>query len=228
MTVGPSYSEIAGALAGSGLLVRGGFAADTGERLPPGPSGAPARALVLVGNAGRELWPAFERGRLRKAHPLDAWTRRIVEPVAARAPATAVYPNDRPWPPFQQWAMRAEPVAPSPIGLLVHPTYGLWHAYRAALLLDDVPDDLPPRESLPSPCDGCAGRPCLSACPVGAHSPSGFDLDACAGHLRRSSAPRCVELGCRSRDACPVGGAYRFPDEQVAFHMRAFARSRAR
>ena len=30
--------------------------------------------------------------------------------------------------PFQQWARRAEPVHPSPIGLLIHPIYGLWHS----------------------------------------------------------------------------------------------------
>ena len=29
--------------------------------------------------------------------------------------------------------MRAEAVAPSPLGILIHPDYGLWHAYRGAL-----------------------------------------------------------------------------------------------
>jgi hypothetical protein len=122
--------------------------------------------------------------------------------------------------------MRAEPVAPSPIGLLIHPDYGLWHAYRAALLLDRPPVDLPPRSVRPSPCETCADRPCLTACPVGAHREAGFDVTACEAHLRAGDAPHCMNLGCRSRDGCPVGREHRFGAEQVRFHQQAFLRSR--
>ena len=126
----------------------------SGRRSPAGPSGAPAAAVVLVGNAGGELWPRFQAGRRDEPHPLDTWTCRTVEPRAAALGVRAIYPNDRPYQPFQRWAMRAEPVAPSPIGLLIHPDHGLWHAYRAALLLDTAPADLPAREDRPSPCTG--------------------------------------------------------------------------
>jgi epoxyqueuosine reductase QueG len=121
--------------------------------------------------------------------------------------------------------MRAEAVAPSPIGLLVHPDHGLWHAYRAALLLDRVPPDLPARDDRPSPCATCVGRPCLTACPVGAHAASGFDVTSCATHVRSGDLPRCLDVGCRSREACPIGRQSRFGDAQVAFHMRAFERA---
>ncbi len=215
----PTYAAILAGFAGTGLLVRGGFAVGEDEALAAG-------AIVLLGNAGSDLWPAFAAGRRDEAHPLDQWTRRTVEPVAARLGALAVYPSDRPWHPFQQWAMRAEPVAQSPIGLLIHPDYGLWHAYRAALLLDEAPADLPPRADRPVPCDACLGRPCLSACPAGAHSEAGFAVPACEGHLRSGTEPHCMEVGCRSRDGCPVGRDSRFPAQQVAFHMQAFLRSR--
>ena len=33
-------------------------------------------------------------------------------------------------------------------------------------------------------CDACAGKPCLKACPVGAHSPAGFAYEACLDHVR--------------------------------------------
>ncbi len=222
----PTYAAILDAFADSGLLVRGGFAARDDDALPAGRAGTPAAAIVLLGNAGGDLWPAFSAGRRDEPHPLDAWARRTVGPLAARLDARAVYPSDRPWHPFQQWAMRAEPVAPSPIGLLIHPDYGLWHAYRAALLLDEVPADLPPRVDRPVPCATCVGRPCLHACPVGAHSATGFAVSACERHLRSDVAPHCMEVGCRSRDGCPVGRDSRFPDEQVAFHQRAFLQSR--
>jgi epoxyqueuosine reductase QueG len=117
-------------------------------------------------------------------------------------------------------------VAPSPIGLLIHPDHGLWHAYRAALLLDEPPAGLPPRVDRPVPCATCIGRPCLSACPTDAHSDAGFDVTACEGHLRSGAAPHCMQIGCRSRDGCPVGRESRFPAEQVRFHMQAFLRSR--
>jgi len=224
----PSYAAIIDAFAGTGLTVRGGFAAGPDDAgLPAAPSGAPCGAVVLLGNAGREMWPHFLAGRRDEPHPLDAWTRRTVEPQAAALGVGTVYPNDQPYQPFQRWALRAEPVAPSPIGLLIHPDYGLWHAYRAALLLDAAPDDLPARDDRPSPCPTCVGRPCLAACPVGAHADAGFDVDACTGHASSDAAPRCRDLGCRSRDGCPVGRGHRFGDDQVRFHLAAFLRERS-
>ena len=222
----PSYAAITDAFARTGLMVRGGFAAGADDDLPAGPSGAPAAAVVLVGNAGGELWPHFQAGRRDEPHPLDTWTCRTVEPRAAALGVRAIYPNDRPYQPFQRWAMRAEPVAPSPIGLLIHPDHGLWHAYRAALLLDTTPADLPAREDRPSPCTTCVGRPCLAACPVAAHGATGFDVEACTTHVRSETEPRCRELGCRSRDGCPIGRDSRFGDEQVRFHLAAFLRER--
>ena len=223
----PTYAAIAEAFARTGLLVRGGFAARDGDELPAGPLGRPAGAVVLLGNAGGDLWPAFSARRRDEPHSLDEWARRTVGGIAERLTARAVYPSDRPWHPFQQWAMRAEPVSPSPIGLLIHPDYGLWHAYRAALLLDAAPADLPSPDGRPSPCTTCVGRPCLSACPVAAHRENGFDVEACVGHLRADDEPHCLELGCRSRDGCPVGREYRFPPDQVRFHQQAFLRARS-
>src|SRR5271166_4757675 len=74
--------------------------------------------------------------------------------------------------PFQQWVRRAEPVHPSPLGLLIHPIYGLWHSYRGALAFPEALD-VPALEVAPSPCDSCAEKPCLGACPVGAFSLDG-------------------------------------------------------
>src|SRR4030095_137820 len=49
-----------------------------------------------------------------------------------------------------RWAMRAEAVAPSPLGILIHPDYGLWHAYRGALAFAERLA-LPPRGARPLP-----------------------------------------------------------------------------
>ena len=141
--------------------------------------------------------------------------------------ASALYPFDGPpyWP-FQRWAMRAEPVRPSPLGILIHPRHGLWHAYRAALAFaEEIP--LPPREDAPDLCGECADKPCLAACPVGAFGAAGYDVGACLEHLRSAAGRDCMTAGCRARRACPVGQQHAYPPAQAAFHMAAF-RARCR
>jgi epoxyqueuosine reductase QueG len=110
-------------------------------------------------------------------------------------------------------------VRPSPLGILIHPRYGLWHAYRAALAIgEEIP--LPPRDETPDLCGACAGKPCLTTCPVGAFEAAGYDVGACAGHLHDPAGADCMTAGCRARRVCPVGEAY--APAQAAFHMAAF------
>jgi hypothetical protein len=35
-----------------------------------------------------------------------------------------------------------------------------------------------------------------------------------------------MTTGCKARLACPIGAAYRYEPEQMAFHMEAFRRAR--
>jgi len=98
---------------------------------------ADVRAIVLAGMAGRDGWSAFAASPEAADgadHPLDRWSRRVIDALARDLGALALFPFGGPpfWP-FQQWARRSEPVHPSPIGLLIHPRYGLWHSYRGAL-----------------------------------------------------------------------------------------------
>jgi hypothetical protein len=152
-----------------------------------------------------------------------------VEDLAGRFGALALFPfGGPPYLPFQRWAMRAEDVRPSPLGLLIHPTWGLWHSYRGALALAEPCTLAAPERPERGPCDTCADRPCLSACPVGAHSVAGFDDAACFAHLAGPSSASCHETGCLSRRACPVGREHAHAPEQAAFTMRAFHRAQRR
>jgi hypothetical protein len=220
-------SEISGALSAHGLMLRGGFNFDADENIPAGPSGGPARSVLLVGQAGAAPWPHFIAWRERQAadlsDPLDTWARETIGRVAARFGARSVSPSERPYLPFQQWAMRAERLKPSPLGILMHPEYGLWHAYRGALLFDVEIPIRAPAEPIHL-CDACAGKPCLKSCPVGAYSDSGFAHESCLGHVRSPAGDACREGGCLDRNACPYGVSYRYPREVQAFHMEAFAR----
>lgn len=218
-------AEISSQLAGNGLILRGGFAFAPGEDAP-----ADAQSVLLVGHGGPSIWPHFESWRERQpqnlADPLDTWSREVIGEIAARFGARAVSPSDRPYLPFQQWAMRAEGLRPSPLGILMHPEFGLWHAYRGALLFATLPDELEQIIAVRTPihlCDGCDGKPCLNACPVDAYSRDGFDHQACLKHVRSPAGIRCMDQGCFDRNACPYADAHRYSPAQQAFHMRAFA-----
>ncbi len=213
-----------------GLLVRGGFHPEPDDDVPPLADGRAAGTIVMLGSAGGSLWPHFRaapEARLAD-HPLDAWTRRVAGALAEEWGATVLFPfGGPPHFPFQRWARRAEPVHHSPLGLLIHPEYGLWHAYRAALAFSArIP--LPPRRTSPSPCATCTDKPCLAACPVGAFTTDGYDVPGCAAHIRTEAGSECMTRSCLARRACPVGREYAYGPEHAQFHMAAFLRARQR
>lgn len=218
--------EIAAALATHGLILRGGFNFDDSEDAPLGLAGVPVKSVLLVGQAGSAPWLRFSRWRESQPegleNPLDTWSREVIGKVAAAFRARAVSPSDKPYLPFQQWAMRAEGLSPSPLGILMHPEYGLWHAYRGALLFD-VEISIQVSERSIHLCDACVGKPCMKACPVNAYSPAGFAYQECLGHVRGANGAPCRNGGCLDRNACPFGTAYRYPVEVQAFHMASFA-----
>lgn len=178
--------------------------------------------VILLGNAGPDMFRRFARERDPRRDAMDDWTRDVVSALARDLDARAVYPFDMDPPyPFLTWARRGGAGHVSPLGLNIHPTYGLWHAYRAALLFP-VAFDLPVPRSGAHPCDSCLAKPCLSACPVHAFSPAGYDVPACAGHLKTSRGEACMSRGCLARHACPVGQGLGYAPAQAEFHMRAF------
>lgn len=210
-----------------GLSCRGVLRFEDGHAAPPLAEGEPASAVVLVGVAGGAMWPIF--GAWREAQgdgggsdPLDRWSKLVIDAVAGEFGASACYPSEPPYQPFQTWAMRAEGLKPSPLRILIHPRFGLWHSYRGALLFRDWRDEIAASETVAHPCAACADKPCRSACPVGAISENGFDVARCRQHLVTPVGQGgCMVSGCLARNACPVGAEFRYPDAQLGFHMQA-------
>ncbi|MDJ0948670.1 MAG: hypothetical protein QNJ94_07095 [Alphaproteobacteria bacterium] len=216
--------RLAAALRPAGLTIRGGFHPERRDRVPAFADGTPAGTVVMIGNAGPAMWQAFSAAGpdVGADHPLDGWLEPLLRAAAAAVGAEPVFPKDGPpYPPFPQWAQRAEPVHVSPLGILIHPEYGLWHAYRAAFLFTETLA-LPPADTRPSPCLSCADKPCLGACPVAAFGADGFDAAACAGHIEAPAGRDCVDGGCLARRACPVGRDYLYAPPQARFHMEKF------
>jgi len=217
------------AIEAAGLAYRGGFHPLREDVLPDVRVGEAANTVLLVGMVGSAQWPAFVKSREANdgaPHPLDRWGQRLLRELAEVFSARVLEPSGGPpWWPFQRWAQRAESLHTSPLGLLIHPEYGLWHSYRGALLLTE-------RLALPacvphtSPCASCATKPCLQSCPVNAFQPGTYHPDRCDSHLRSTPVGGCRQQGCAARLACPIGRAYAQAPEQAQFHLEAFLRSR--
>jgi epoxyqueuosine reductase QueG len=192
-----------------------------------------ARAAVIVGSGGPTFFDRFAAGSPEAAdgtpNPLDRYTKRVADAVAAQALAPlavahAVYfPFDGADPliPFQRLGRAAGLGGPGPLGLQIHPVFGPWWAYRALVVVDR---DLP---AAPPIGDGCAGcdAPCVGACPAQAVARAGFAVAAC--HARRLTAEPC-RLSCAARVACIRGPAHRYTDAELAFHMAASMPKRLR
>lgn len=222
-----TYAEMDAALRVHGLIARGGFCPEPEDGVPPLADGRPVRSVVLAGNVASEMWCAFavapEFGSMPDS--LDRWTVRVVGSVAMEMGGEALFPfGGPPYRPFVAWAKRAEPVAESPLGILIHPVYGLWHAYRGALVFADA-IDVPAREERARPCDTCADKPCLNTCPVGAFTNPGYNVPACTEHIATPAGADCLTQGCRARRACPVGPDFLYAPAQTELHMRAFLRT---
>ena len=224
------YGSVEAALSARGLVARGGFHPTPADRVPMLADGRPAGTLVLVGNVGPGLWRAFAGSREfgTAPDPLDRWTRRVLTELADRWGVRALFPfGGPPYLPFVPWAKRAEPVFESPLGILIHPDHGLWHAYRGALAFAETMA-LPPRAARARPCDACADKPCLSACPVGAFTDGTYDVASCTRHIAAPEGSDCLDRGCRARRACPVGSEGAYEPAQARFFMAAFLAARQR
>lgn len=186
---------------------------------PPEDAGA---TLVLLGPQEPGFWAHFTASAEYldgQADPLDRWSARVITGLADALGATPRFPfGGPPYQPFISWAMRSGRAWQSPAGPLVHDRAGMMVSYRGALAFAQLLELPPPGAK---PCDTCADRPCLSACPVSALSAqSGYDLAACHGYL--DTGPDCMSQGCRARRACPVSQGYARLPAQSAFHMQSF------
>lgn len=183
--------------------------------------------LILLGAAGRGLWRAMGGvgegdGENFSVHPVDQYSTAVTKKFIARylgAPRVCfLYPGDFPLP-LQQLGAALGWSHPSPLGLHIHPEFGLWFAWRAAFLANTA---LPatPRKTTSSPCANCADKPCIIACPAGAvHATKHFAIQTCASHRLSAASPSCRST-CHARLSCPAGAKYRYSADQFAYHSR--------
>jgi len=196
-----------------------------------------SRSIVVIGNGGGALWASLKSHAARhpgwwnRDNPLDDFTREVVErdiaaPVrASGARCVTVYPfmSNGPTLNFIELGKVAGIAGPSILGVTVHPKYGPWIAFRAALLLDEEIDS--PGDALGfDPCPRCTARSCIPACPANAvNAQSGWDIPKCLTHrveVETDCTPRC-----HARAGCVLGPGHRYPDDELAFHQMRALRS---
>jgi hypothetical protein len=185
------------------------------------------QTLILLGPGEPGFWPfvtASDEFHDGAPDPLDRWSRRVIKAWASELDATAIFPfGGPPYLPFIRWAQETGRSHPSPVGLLVHDEAGLMVSYRGALALRERLV-FPPNP--PSPCPSCDTKPCLTACPVSALGPDGYDVSGCHRYLDTAAGADCMDQGCCVRRACPVSRRYGRVPEQSAYHMSLFHTSR--
>lgn len=226
------FTQITATAETQGLLIKAAFAVVASDRVPALENGEPAETLILIGNAGAAMWPQFiDSPEYHDAQPdpLDRWSLRLGRRMAREFGGRALFPcGGPPFYPFLSWARRGDLSVSSPLGLALHPRYGLWHAFRFALVLPYRLQGLPSlaQSTQPGPafnaCLHCVEQPCLSACPVEAFSAGGYQHLCCAHFLSQDPEHGCNKIGCAARRACPEGKRYKYPPAQARFHMQAF------
>jgi epoxyqueuosine reductase len=210
-------ADLLAALAPHGLSLLGTAPPDP-PHTPPG-----TQSLAMIGPVGGRVWwdivtvsPEWTDGA---PDPVDRWSRRVLDGIARDLGATALFPfGGPPWLPFQSWALATGRAWESPLRLLVHAEAGLWVSFRGALAIPFALDLAP----VPRPCDTCAEKPCLTACPPRALTGAGYDVPACRAFLDTRPGETCRSQGCRVRAACPLSVRHARVVEQSAYHMSRF------
>jgi epoxyqueuosine reductase len=217
------FSTLSSRGLGLHAVLRTADAASVAPKLAPLAADWPS--LVLIGSAGTTLWQSMTAARaFRPLDPVDEYceealfdfcddmgddvgTRILWPDPVGDAPIAVTRLGE-----LAGWSHR------SPMGLGIHPRFGLWFAYRGVVLLDADIEELREPASA-SPCDSCADKPCIPACPPGAvGGPRGLELAPCLGERSRAGAD--CETRCLARAACPIGAEHRYSPEQMAHHQR--------
>lgn len=202
-----TFDDVIAAAAALHLVPVGGFTED-------------GQTTILLGPLEPGFWDyVTKRPEFSGDDPLDRWSQWAITALAYVTGAQPVFPfGGPPFHPFISWALKSGEAWQSPVGLIVHKDAGLLASYRGALQFDHAVT-LP--KPATSPCEACADKPCLSACPVNALSPEGYDVPNCKAHIATDDVCRA---GCRVRLACPVSQTFGRDPRQTAFHMEAFVK----
>jgi ferredoxin-like protein FixX len=183
------------------------------------PASARFQNLILLASGGSMFWPIMKQDpgvKMDQPDPVDNYTIRALGNFFGND-AIIVYPTNR-LIPLQALGKLAGWHYDSPLGLGIHPVFGLWFAYRAVIMsrADFTPLASELDVQTGPPCQSCRDKPCINACPASAAVKSGFKVQLCSDY--RMEPDSSCHSRCISRLACPVGRDHRYLPEQMAYH----------
>jgi len=182
------------------------------------------QSVVVIANGGRAMWTRFllylqeDPSRFTSSqHPLDDFVASQIKRADPNPPSSRRWircaETESQFLDFRPLAKAASLGHHSHMGLLIHPTYGLWVSLRAALF---TTIKLPISEPLEmdNPCTQCP-KYCAQGCLGEAFLGSGLDIAACARFHRSDTS---CQQHCNSRLQCPVGSEHQHSIEQHHYH----------
>lgn len=181
---------------------------------------------LLLGNGGTGFWRELSsrhQVQIGADNPVDRYVIETVEKTLNPSDLLKViYPGNH-FAPLTKLGKLCGWHHVSPLGLGIHGEYGVWFAYRALVLVTRQfePSPLATADANTgrlSPCQRCASKPCITACPASAVSKNGFRVKTCTAH-RLADYSSC-RLTCHARSACPVGTQHHYSAEQMAYHYQ--------
>jgi len=187
--------------------------------LAPLPLFGRARAMgLLIGNT-RALWPhvidAFRaRPELREvSDPLDSYVVGAVQSctnqISHRTLIRFAHDVGEGLVSMLHLAEASGMARIGPAHLAVHTEHGPWFGLRAVIVVDADPPARPSKDA-PEPCHGC-DAPCRQALDRAVAAEARSDISS---PLNASSWRDWVAV----RDACPIGRASRYGEEQIRYH----------
>ncbi|MFA6238564.1 MAG: hypothetical protein WC635_14615 [Bacteriovorax sp.] len=175
--------------------------------------------LYLFASGGRDLWNRLTHPLNESEHPIDHFSISQIKKMDPKA--RILFPHEEWNVPLQRLGRLLNISRPSPLGMDISNEYGLWFAFRG-VFLSKQKFKTEKYKLFKSPCESCADKPCISACPGSALNPAGdFKIAKCADY-RLSRDSKCAQT-CLSRMICPYKAEHQYSEEQIHYHMTRIA-----
>jgi len=191
-----------------------------------------AKSAIVLGHGGSAFWYSYQAHvaahpeHVQRADPLDDFTvglmRTAIVPrlraIGLHGRVRFPFGTDEPRVSFVHLAEAAGLGCRSVLGVLIHPEFGPWIAFRGALLVADVLTAPRPAARF-DPCGSCTTRPCIAVCPAAAVDRDGWNTRRCIDH--RVGHTEDCQSQCDARVACVYGRAHIYPPAALDHHHRS-------
>lgn len=179
-------------------------------------------SILLLGNGGPQFWEALSSEWPDVQDPVDHFSAQkseyALQGVLGAVKRKRLFPTDNCAVALQRLMVRAGWHTPSPLGMGMHATYGLWSACRAIWWLDaDLEQNFGPSISPVDHCLSCVSKACVNTCPANAlTSENTPQLSRCADFRLQASSD--CEQTCVARESCPIAVEHRYLPAQLNYH----------